>query len=304
MFIFRPSLKIFKRTLDIYEEKRIKKIKPFAEMRGWKDVPYIDDGSVEHLLDIYHPAENGNNHLIFDIHGGSYAFGFKGLNYIFNSYFVAKGFSVVAINYTLVKKGTSIYDQILDIFAALHFLEKNKEKYNLSFDNFILLGDSAGGHLALLADLVFKSPEAQEYYKIKSLPNIKIKCVAMNCAVYDFGEVVDFGKRVIHKSAMPYLFSSKYLDGDFLKMNNPAYYIRKVKPDPIFISSCHNDFLKKHSFMLRDELLRQGLIHHYEFEPTLDVKVAHVYNLVLPDSKQGKRTNDAMADFFLRDFTK
>ena len=98
MFIFRPSLKIFKRTLDIYEEKRIKKIKPFAEMRGWKDVPYIDDGSVEHLLDIYHPAENGNNHLIFDIHGGSYAFGFKGLNYIFNSYVVAKGFSVVAIN--------------------------------------------------------------------------------------------------------------------------------------------------------------------------------------------------------------
>lgn len=304
MFIFRPSLKIFKRTLDLYEYKRTRKTKPFAEMSGWKDVPYLDDGNVEHLLDIYHPVGQRNNHLILDIHGGSYAFGFKGLNYIFNSYFVAKGFSVVAINYTLVKKGTSIYDQILDIFAALNFLEKNKEKYGLSFDNFILLGDSAGGHLALLTDLIFKSQEAQDYYGIKRLPNIKIKCVATNCGVYDFEEVVEYAKRVIHRSAMPYLFSRKYLDGNFLKMNNPAYYLRKVQPDPVFVSSCHYDFLKKHSFMLHEELLRQGLTHQYEFEPSLDLKIGHVYNLVLPNSKQGKRTNDAMAEFFLRDFSK
>jgi hypothetical protein len=46
------------------------------------------------------------------------------------------------------------------------------------------------------------------------------------------------------------------------------------------------------------------LTHHYEFEPSLDIKIGHVYNLVLPDSKQGKRTNDAMAEFFLRDFSK
>ncbi|HOC80337.1 MAG TPA: alpha/beta hydrolase [Bacilli bacterium] len=304
MFIFRPSLKIFKRSLDLYEYKRIRKTKPFAEISGWKDIPYIADNNVEHLLDIYHPVGPRNNHLILDIHGGSYAFGFKGLNYIFNSYFVAKGFSVVAINYTLVKKGTSIYEQVLDIFAALNFLEANKEKYDLPLDNFILLGDSAGGHLALLTDLIFKSKEAQDYYGIKRLPDIKIKCVATNCGVYDFEEVVEYAKRVIHKSAMPYLFSNRYLERDFLKMNNPAYYIRKVKPDPVFVSSCHYDFLKKHSFMLRDELLRQGLTHHYEFEPSLDIKIGHVYNLVLPDSKQGKRTNDAMAEFFLRDFSK
>ncbi|MDY0344990.1 MAG: alpha/beta hydrolase [Bacilli bacterium] len=304
MFIFRPSLKIFKRTLDIYEAKRIKKMKPFTEMRVWKDIPYVDDGNVEHLLDIYHPTAKSNNHLIFDIHGGSYAFGYKGLNYIFNSYFVAKGFSVVSINYTLVKKGTSIYEQIVDIFIALNFLEKNKEKYDLSFDNFILLGDSSGGHLALLTDFVFKSKEAQRYYRIDRLPNIKIKCVGMNCAVYDFEEVAEYAKRIIHKSAMPTLFSSNYLDGEFLKMNNPAYYIKKVKPDPIFVSSCHYDFLKKHSFMLHDELLRQEIPHHYQFEPSLDMKVAHVYNLVLPDSKEGKRTNEAMAEFFLTDFSK
>ena len=302
MFIFRPSLRIFKRTLDIYEAKRIRKMKPFAEMRGWTDVAYCSDGVREHLLDIYHPVGFSNNHLIFDIHGGSYAFGYKGLNYIFNSYMVAKGFSVVSINYTLVKDNTSIYDQVLDIFAAINFIVQNKHKYELSFDNFILLGDSAGGHLALLTDLVFKSLEAQKYYQLKSIPNIKIKAVATNCGVYDFEEVVEYAKSVIHKSAMPYLFSNRYLDPEFLKMNNPAYYLKKVKPDPIFVSSCHNDFLKKHSFMLRDELMRQGLVHRYEFEPTLKVKVRHVYNLVFPDSEEGKRTNEAMVEFFLRDF--
>lgn len=302
MFMFRPSLRIFKRTLDIYEAKRIRKIKPFAEMRGWNDVAYCEDGVREHLLDIYHPVGSSNNHLILDIHGGSYAFGYKGLNYVFNSYFVAKGFSVISMNYTLVNENVSIYQQVQDIFAALNFLVKNKDKYNLNFENFILLGDSAGGHLALLTDLIFKSSEAQKYYKLDSLPDLKIKCVATNCGVYDFEEVVEFAKSVIHKSAMPVLFSNQYQDRDFLKMNNPAYYLKKVQPDPVFVSSCHNDFLKKHSFMLHDELIRRGYTHHYEFEPTLKVKVRHVYNLVLPDSEEGKRTNDAMAEFFLRDF--
>ena len=302
MFIFRPSLRIFKKTLDIYEEKRIRKTKPFAEMRGWTDVDYVGDGKVEHLLDIYHPTEKRNGHLVFDIHGGSYAFGFKGLNYIFNSYLAAKGFSVVSINYTLVNETTTIKQQIIDIFTALNFLVKNRDKYELPLDKLILLGDSAGGHLALLTDLVFKSREAQAYYKLNHLPNVRVKCVAMNCAVYDFEEVVEYAKSVIHKSAMPSLFSNCYLDGEFLKLNNPAYYIKFVKPDPIFVSSCHNDFLKKHSFMLNDELMRQNLPHHYHFESTLKVKVRHVYNLVLPNSEEGRRTNDAMIAFFLEDF--
>jgi len=302
MFIFRPSLRIFKKTLDIYEENRIRKTKPFTEMRGWTDVDYAGDGKVEHLLDIYHPSDKRNGHLVFDIHGGSYAFGFKGLNYIFNSYLVSKGFSVVSINYTLVNETTTIKQQVIDIFTALNFLVKNKNKYELSLDNLILLGDSAGGHLALLTDLVLKSQEAQAYYKLDRLPNVRVKCVAMNCAVYDFEEVVEYAKSVIHKSAMPTLFSNRYLDGEFLKMNNPAYYIKTVKPDPVFVSSCHNDFLKKHSFMLNDELMRQNLPHHYHFESTLKAKVRHVYNLVLPNSEEGRRTNDAMIAFFLQDF--
>lgn len=304
MFIFRPALNIFKRSLDLYAEKKIRKTKPFAEMHGWTDVPYINDNNSEHMLDIYHPAGEGNNHLVLDIHGGSYAFGFKGVNYIFNSYLVSKGFSVVSINYTLVKEHISIYKQVLDIFAAINFIVKNKEKYDLSFDNFILLGDSAGGHLALLTDLVFKSLEAQEYYKLNQIPNVKIKCVAMNCGVYDFEEVVDYGRRVVHKSALPALFSNEYVNREFLKMNNPAYYIKKVTPDPIFISSCHNDFLKKHTFMLRDELMRRQLPYRYHFEPTIKLKVGHVYNLIFPTSDEGKRTNDAMIDFFLSDFQK
>jgi acetyl esterase/lipase len=278
-------------------------MKTFVEMREWIDLPYIDDGEKEHLLDIYKPKGEDNGHLIVDIHGGSYAFGFKGINYIFNSFFVSKGFQVVSINYTLVKENSSIYEQIIDIFAVLDFLVANQRKYGLSLDKVILLGDSAGGHLAFLTDLVFKSEEAQKYYQIEQLPNVKIKCVAMNCAVYDFEEVVDFAKRVIHKSAMPTLFSNRYIDSDFLKMNNPAYYLKKVKPDPVFISSCHNDFLKKHSFMLRDEMMRRGYKHHYEYEPTLKIKVNHVYNLVLPHSEEGMRTNEAMVEFFLSDFS-
>lgn len=304
MFIFRPALNIFKRSLDLYAEKKIRKTKPFTEMRGWINVAYIEDGSAEHMLDIYQPTGENNNHLVFDIHGGSYAFGFKGINYIFNSYLVSKGFTVVSINYTLVKENITIYQQILDVFAALNFLVKNKNKYGLSFDNFILLGDSAGGHLALLTDLVFKSLEAQEYYKLDRIPNIKVKCVAMNCGVYDFEDVVDYGRRVVHKSALPALFSNEYENRTFLKMNNPAYYIKKVTPDPIFISTCHNDFLKKHTFMLRDELMRRQLPRRYHFEPTIKVRIGHVYNLIFPSSTEGKRTNDAMIEFFLSDFGK
>ncbi|MFA5481375.1 MAG: alpha/beta hydrolase [Bacilli bacterium] len=299
MFIFRSFLRLFKKSLDFYEVERVRKAKPFAEIRGWRDVAYLEDGVRGHLLDIYHPIGENNGHLILDIHGGSYAFGYKEINYIFNSYFVSKGFSVVSINYSLVNNNVTIYHQIQDIFAAINFLVKNKDRYNLTFDNFILMGDSAGGHLALLTDLVFKSEEAQKYYQINHLPNIKVKCVATNCGVYDFEDVVEYAKKIVNKSAMADLFSHRYTDPEFLRMNNPAYYIKKVQPDPVFVSSCHNDFLKKHSFMLRDELMRQGLPHHYEFEPTSKVRIRHVYNLVLPESEEGKRTNEAMVQFFL-----
>jgi len=301
MFLYRPFFNLYKKLIDFYETRHVRKMKPFAEIKGWKDVPYIDDGKRDHFLDIYHPVGEGNGHLILDIHGGSYAFGYKEVNYIFNSYFVARGFSIVSMNYSLVKDNVSVYDQIRDVFAALDFLYSNRTKYGLCFDNFAIMGDSAGGHLALMSDLIFKSEEARLYYQIDRLPDIEIKRVALNCTVYDFEQVEELARKIVHRSALAVIFSNRYSEPGFLKANNPAQYIKNVMPDPLFISSCHNDFLKKHSFKLLDDAIRRDIPHRYHFEPTMKLKISHVYNLLFPESLEGKRTNEAMVEFFLLD---
>ena len=129
---------------------------------------YIDDGSVEHLLDIYHPAENGNNHLIFDIHGGSMPFWFlRALITFLTLTLSRKAFRCGNQLYPRQKKETSIYNQILDIFRRLHFWRRTKKKLHCHYDNFHSSRRFGRRPFGPSCRSRFQVSGAQEYYKIK-----------------------------------------------------------------------------------------------------------------------------------------
>lgn len=299
--LIKISPNLIKKFIKKGDEKYVKTHKTFGNYSVKKDLAYIEDDNPMHKLDVLSPVLNHDNGItLFYIHGGGYYYGDKDINRIFTSWFTNQGFKVVAINYRLVnpKENISIIDQVHDVFTALKYISDNRHNLELNMDKFCVMGDSAGGHLALLTDIIFKSKEAQEYYGIKELPNIKIRCLGLNSTMYDFVKLIDFSGKFLSKRGQKYLFSSKMNEDGFRLKNSPRYYIQNgVKPSPIFNSTSYTDSLKDQSFYLKHDAEKYNLELVHYFEPKHDKKLGHIFNHFNFEN-EGKKCNDVMVAFF------
>lgn len=103
-------------------------------------------------LDIWLPAKNkANTPLIFFCHGGGWISGFRNQpnNVSWCKYLASKGFAVASIDYRYGYRNT-MKDILLDYTDALNYVRKNSKRLAINKDNIVLMGLSAGGHLALL----------------------------------------------------------------------------------------------------------------------------------------------------------
>lgn len=123
-----------------------------AETR--KDVKYVPTSSDKaHVMDVYLPAGRSTDKtkVLIMIHGGAWASGDK---VDFNSYItkiqqMMPDYAVFNINYRLYVPGNEFPAQENDVRSAVEYIYNNRSSYHVS-DNFVLLGASAGAHLALL----------------------------------------------------------------------------------------------------------------------------------------------------------
>ena len=124
-----------------YIEKRIhrinkKRIKSFTGLDDYPhlfDVPYIDDGELNHKFDIYWAKENRNNICVIDIHGGAYIFGQHRDNYPFARVFLEKGFDFIAVDYVPNKDGRSTKSSLDDCYTCIKYILERKEEIFLPF---------------------------------------------------------------------------------------------------------------------------------------------------------------------------
>ena len=303
MFIKVP-ISWLKKYITKMDQKFLKTHKTFGNFSVKKDLAYIDDGNKYHLLDILCPVLGSENGIVlFYIHGGAYFYGEKEASRVFTSYFTNQGFTVVALNYRLIDNSENVdfKSQIQDIFAALDYIYQNKNYYGLKLDKFCLMGDSAGGHMALITDIVYHSKEAQEYYGIKKLPPIDIKCLGLNSTMYDYEALYKGSFKSLSKKGVLQIFSKSALDPDFLKLNSPRYWIeeKSVKLKPIFNSTSLHDFFRDESLKFKFSLTKRNYDLEHYFEPSVDKKIGHVFNH-FEFEKEGKACNDAMIKFFKR----
>ena len=115
------------------------------------DVAYGDKTGKE-KLDIYYPETGDGPFPVFiEVHGGGWYFGQKN-SVEFEPFLCGRerGFACVSLGYTLSPEAHYPL-AVLEIKAAIRFLRKNAERYNLDPERFALWGGSAGAHLAGLA---------------------------------------------------------------------------------------------------------------------------------------------------------
>jgi acetyl esterase/lipase len=127
--------------------------------------------------------------------GGSYAhlMGIKTEGFEVAKWLNNQGINAFILEYRVKKNGYHYPSEIEDLQAAIYFLRKNAEKYNINPDALGVIGFSAGGHLSLMSG-VFQNINYLEKYNIKP-SNLKPNFIV---PVYP---VVSMQDSIVHKKS-------------------------------------------------------------------------------------------------------
>ena len=269
---------------------------PTAGIEEKDNIPYISDGDRMHMLDVYYPEGTTEKlPVIVDIHGGGWVYGDKELNKYFCLDIASRGFTVVNISYRLVPDAT-VFGQVQDIFAALHWLGENGKNYPCDMENVFLVGDSAGGHLTALTAAINLSKEYRTVYGVEKV-NFPIRAIGCICAVTNMDMFIS--------SPVPLLRQyGKMMFGQNLKDRRLYYTSFKnlvTVPDlpPVYMVSSKQDIYGFQSLHLDRVLSADNKEHMFRYWGKIKERaLPHVFNVTNPEWEQSIETNDEMTDFF------
>ena len=159
--------------------------------------------------------------LIVFVHGGSWQHGNK-RDYLFiGETFAREGYDVAVINYHLAPE--NIFPAFVDDLAqAIHYLNQNKVKLNISTDNMILMGHSAGAFNVM--SVVYSAQSQNFKYKDQ------IKAIVGLAGPYHFDYVGDplsehaFDHKISYQQVMPYYF---------IEPNHIKHYLLVAEQDQV-----------------------------------------------------------------------
>lgn len=166
--------------------------------------------------------------IIINIHGGGWKSGVKETQGGFNPYFKA-GFAVANMEYRLSGQATAPA-AVEDARCMLMYLIKNAKSLNIDPNKIIIMGGSAGGHLALMGGLLGNDHRFDS--NCSGIENIKVAAIIDKYGIMD---VWDWTYGPEHKSSSPKLWlGDKANDNEFIKSVSPISYVTKNSP-PTFI---------------------------------------------------------------------
>lgn len=193
------------------------------------DVVYTRADNWEGKLDVYYPQNPAKPvPLVINIHGGGWNHGVKESQTGFSTFFKA-GFAVANIEYRLTGQATAPA-AIEDTRCAIIYLIRNAKALNIDVNRIVMMGGSAGGHLALMGGLL--GSDRRFDGNCKGTENIKIIAIIDKYGisdVWDWG----YGSKIKSKSAVNWLGSNAN-DVEFVKSVSPINYVTRNSP-PVFI---------------------------------------------------------------------
>ncbi|OSZ77254.1 lipase [Chitinophagaceae bacterium IBVUCB2] len=193
------------------------------------NVVYTKAKDWEGQMDIYMPAKDkGPSPVVINIHGGGWNKGVRQSQTGFNTFF-KMGYAVANISYRLTGH-TTAPAAVEDTRCALIYLIKNAKALNIDVNKIVIMGGSAGGHLALMGGLL-----GNDHRFDGNCPGVENVKVAAIIDKYGITDVWDwgYGTNVTSKSATRWL-GDKANDKKFAASVSPITYVSKNSP-PIFI---------------------------------------------------------------------
>ena len=234
ILLFSTSLTVFAQTEDNISLKKQdspveKKIKFPIDYKANIDAVYSEIDGWKGREDIYYnPTATFPTPVIFNIHGGGWNKGTKEAQGGFDMYF-KMGFAVVNVEYRLSQQATAPA-AVEDVRAAMLYVVKHAKDFNIDPNKIVIMGSSAGAHLALMCGLLQHDSRFDgQYKKVKKYNIVAIIDKSGITDVWDWA----YGKNKTSKSATMWL-GARDKDEPFAKTVSPIYYINKKSP-PTYI---------------------------------------------------------------------
>lgn len=206
-------------------------------------------------MDVFLPANYPQNSpVILIVHGGAWKYGRKEHMIQIQKMLFENNIPSINMNYRLVSKRFTYRDQLDDINSVIEKFNTLSEKAELLPNNYIILGESAGGHLALLYG--YQNPD-----KIK-----KIISLSGPTDFYSHDYLKSFYSKYTSGTIQKVVgtkFNRKNLSEDFQK----ASPIANVANVPTLLFQGNQDFLvnQKQGLALDSVLTKMNIPHKLVF---------------------------------------
>ncbi|MGZ4118717.1 MAG: alpha/beta hydrolase fold domain-containing protein [Bacteroidia bacterium] len=263
IFFTLPVIRTYQRVSDLpselnsvfpFENKNDQLQQPFSfwkmfsgfgvKKAEYKSIVYKNLPDKTLAFDYYKAGTNKKSPCIIIIHGGSWREGDSQQLPELNSYLANRGYNVASINYRMAPQ-YQFPAPVEDTRDAVNYLTSHAEELNIDTSNFILLGRSAGGQIALMAGYTLNNK------------NIKGVISIYAPADMDWGARIKTNKWVldIDKVLGDYIGGSVYDCPDKYKACSAPYFVNTNTPPTLIIHGAHDCMVSFfHSVRLQKKL--------------------------------------------------
>ncbi len=234
------------------------------------NIEYKKADSVRLLLDVYVQTKrlgeppwveysaNRKPTLLF-LHGGGWTSGDKISRSLFLMPYINKGWCIVTANYRHLNE-TGLIGIISDARSALNWVYENAEKYKFDTSKIIVSGESAGGHLALMAGLI-TNDSAFQTGGIATGRNLKVAGIINWFGVADLAKASKSWDAGYYKQVVG---DSSHADRIF-RLSSPVNYITSASPPVISIHGDQDKAAPYDQAPLLHNKLKQAGVKNYLF---------------------------------------
>jgi acetyl esterase/lipase len=229
------------------------------------NVVYAKGSGWESKMDIYLPPKGDKpTAVIINIHGGGWNHGTKESQTGFSSFF-KKGMAVANVEYRMTGEALAPA-AVEDCRCALLYLIGNAKELNIDEDRIVVMGSSAGGHLALLTGLIGSDHTFDT--NCPGVKKVKVAAIIDKYGLADAQFAVDGANNTTKDKSFIKWLGDHAKDSKFIASVSPITYVNKKSP-PVFI--VHGDadprIPYQQSVMLNAALEKAGVDHQFMTVP-------------------------------------
>ena len=265
---------------------------PSVGLREYRDVPYMNRGGKELLMDVFEPVEADEDELpvIVNIHGGALIEGDKSLSVGFCRQLAKRGYLVFSLEYRLVP-AVRVYEQFDDVCAGMDCVGRMLVDFDVDFTRVYIAAESAGAYLATYVAAMRDSRALQDAIGYEPT-RMRFRAMGLISGMF----------YTTRRDSLGWFLSRSIYGGD-ARSRAMAEYTNPEHPEiiynipPCYLVTSKADMLERYTLDFAGELGNKGVEHKLRHMGS-DPKLIHAFPVLRPDLPESERVVDEIVGWF------